>query len=322
MSTVLVTGAGGFVGSAIVRRLVEDGPMLWDGEPVGHVVAALRPGGSLERLETISGTPGWSVERVDLSDASSARDLVARTRPRAIVHGALDASVHAGAGLGHAPLEALLDCLERLGDARFVQVGSAWVLASGTHLAEDAPVDPRTAYARHKLEQDRLVAEARVPWINLRLFNLFGRYEKPTRLVPTLVARLRRGETADVTHGTQLRDFNDVDDAATAFALALRAPDDEWNAVYHIGSGRATSVSELVEMVAELTGNPGLVRFGSESTQDQDLAALTADSGLAARTLGWTVPAPLEERVREAVEWWLERLDPRGIRRPAEESLR
>lgn len=322
VNTVLVTGAGGFVGSAIVRRLVEDRATLWDGHPIDHIVAAVRPGGSLERLEAIEETPGWSVEPVDLRDASSARDLVTRSRPRAVVHAALDSTIHHGAEIGHGPLAALLDVLDAAGDARFVHVGSAWVLASGTDLAEIASVDPRTAYARHKLEEDRLVANTRVPWINLRLFNLFGRYESPTRLVPTLVARLRRGEKAEVTHGAQLRDFNDVDDAAAAFALALRAPDEAWNALYHIGSGRPTSVRALVAMVAELTGNANLVRFGAESTHDQDLAALTADSRLAARKLGWSVAAVLEDRVRKAVEWWLDRLATDLTPRPAEESLR
>ena len=224
--------------------------------------------------------------------------------------------------VGQRWLESLLEGVEALADSRIVHAGSAWVLASGTRLAEDARLDPASAYARHKAGQDRLLGQGHVPWINLRLFNVFGRYEKLSRLVPSLVVRLHRGQPAAVSHGGQVRDFNDVDDVAAAFTLALAAKDDAWNAMYHIGTGRATSARELAEMVAGVTGHADLIRFGAGTTQDQDLPALTSDPGLATRMLGWEVDTPLEQRVRSTVEWWLERLVSTDTRLPAEESIR
>ena len=326
MSVVLVTGAGGFVGSAVARRLITEGAQLWDGTRVTQVVALLRPGGSLERLEPIEHEDAWSVESVDLADSPSVERLLARLRPRAVIHTALDAAIYDGAAIGHRQLETLVDAIGKLDDSRLVHTGSAWVLAPGLQLAEDARVDPRSPYAIHKAEEDRLLPDlARnrgVSWINLRLFNVFGRYERPNRLLPGLVARLSRGEPADVSHGGQVRDFNDVDDVSRAFLLALAAPQKAWDAIYHIGSGRGTTARELVRIIAGFTGNADLIRFGAETTPDQELSALVSNPTLAARALGWMVEAPLEDRVRSAVEWWRQRLSSTTGLRPAEESVR
>ena len=95
-ATVLVSGAGGFVGSAILRKLVwgqeHDETCLWDGSPVEEVVALVRPGGSLERLEEVVGHGAWSVAEVDLSVGDELRAVLRRVQPRAIVHAALDLS--------------------------------------------------------------------------------------------------------------------------------------------------------------------------------------------------------------------------------------
>ncbi len=306
--SVLVTGAGGFVGSAVVRRLV-NGPE--------HVVALLSPAGSMERLEELPADGSWSIERADVSDRDELRAVLDRVRPRAIVHVALSAAAYTEVHpLDDDPIVAgpLSTLFEALGpDSRFVYAGSAWVLRAGDRLDESAPVEPLKPYARNKARADELIPvlaeRAGVPWINLRLFNMFGRYEKPTRLLPTLVSRLARGEVAELTHGEQVRDFNDVDVMAGAFADALAASESACGALYHVGSGRATSVRELALDVAEALGRPELVRFGEAETQDEDLPCLVADPSLAERELGWQPDLDLEERVRGAVQWWLARLE-------------
>lgn len=312
MSTVLVTGGGGFVGSAVVRRLARPGAELWDGSAVDRVVALLRPEGSLARLETLAPDDPWAIERADVHDVAALRTVLRRWQPRAVVNAALDAAVYVGGGVGRTPLEALSRELASAGGERVVHTGSAWVLAPGVDLDETAPVDPRSPYARHKAAEDELLPivadRAGVDWINLRLFNVFGRYEKPSRLVPHLVARLSRGEPADVSAGDQLRDFNDVDEIAEAFVLALRAPPGACGDLYHIGSGRATTVRELALAVAEVAGDPEAIRFGAGRTPDQDLPALVAKSDRAQRVLGWRPERSLEARVRAAAEWWIERL--------------
>ena len=310
---MLVTGAGGFVGSAVVRRLVRAGTELWDGSPVDCVVALLRPKSLPSRLEVLTRDDPWTVERANLQDAGALGEVLRRVRPRAVVNAALDAAVHSGKIVGHGPLETLFTELAGFEGERIVHAGSAWVLAPGVHLAEDAVVDPRSPYARHKAEEDellpRLGERSAVGWINLRLFNIFGRYEMPSRLLPYLVSRLLHGEPADISHGDQVRDFNDVDDIAQAFALALRAPESACGALYHIGSGRATTVREFALAVAEVAGDPKLIRFGAGRTPDQDLPSLVGEPARARRVLGWRPDNSLDERLRAAAEWWLARLD-------------
>ncbi len=329
MSAVVVTGAGGFVGSAIVRRLVQVRPLLWDGKPLERVVALLRPGGSAARLAELSGHEGWSIEQIDVYNRAELRELLRRVRPRAVLNTALDADVFSGAPVSHEPLESLfLELGELTDDARLVHAGSAWVLAPGIGLDEGALLEPRSPYALHKAREDELLAEfgdaCGVRWIGLRLFNIFGRYEKPSRLLPYLVTQLSRGEAAEVSHGDQLRDFNDVDDIAGAFVLALAAAEEgAWDALYHIGSGRATTVRDFVLSVASLVGDPAQIRFGAGRTPDQELAALVADPSRAERVLGWKPEQRLEERLQAAIDWWLARLSsPVSDRPPREEALR
>lgn len=309
---MLVTGAGGFVGSAIVRRLVRPGTKLWDGSPVDRVIALLRPGGSAERLEAAGEAERWRIERADAHDPRQLGDVVRRVRPRAVVNAVLDPAVYTSDAVGHAPLEALFAELADVDGERIVHAGSAWVLAPGLRLDEHAALDPRSPYARHKAAEDELLpvlgTRTGVDWIDLRLFNVFGRYEKPSRLLPYLVAQLSRGEHAEVSHGAQVRDFNDVDDVADAFALALGASESACGSLLHVGSGRATTVRELASMVAATAGDASLIRFGAGRTADDDLPALVAEPARVRRVLGWKPQGSLEERVRTAAEWWLMRL--------------
>lgn len=317
--TVLVTGAGGFVGSAVVRLLVRTlhgGALAFaDGAPVRQVVALIRPGGSRERLQEIAGLQGWSVESADLAASSQLRDVLYRTRPRVIMHLGLDGRLQRDLPeaerhrVNVGPIETLFAGLAGVPRARLIHTGSAWVLPSGSRLAEDSPLQPWSTFTANKARLDEVLPalgeKADVRWINLRLFNIFGKHEAATRLLPSLVARLTRDQDMEISYGDQVRDFNEVDDMALAYLRALQADDSSCNQLYHIGSGRGTSVRDFALAVAQTTGNAHRIHFGSRQTTDQALRELVADPVLAEHRLGWKPAAALESRILIATQWWM-----------------
>ena len=320
---VLVTGAGGFVGSAIVRLLVKSMHEVRPGPSGGimadHVVALLSPRGSTERLEELPKTREWSIQYVDLTDRRALERVLGSVTPRAVVHAALDASTYRDLPeaeqhrMNVAPLETLFEGLRGTPGARFVHTGSAWVLPSGDRLDETVKPEPRSPYALCKAKAEQCLPllgdSTGVSWINLRLFNIFGRYEQPSRLLPYLVSKLTMGEEANLSHGNQIRDFTDVDDMASAYLLALGVDESACGRVYHIGSGRGMSARDFAMTVADFTGNARLIRFDAGVTADQDLPCLVADTALAQRVLGWSPTWDLNSRIRRTVEWWRDRLN-------------
>ncbi len=312
LSVVVVTGAGGFLGSAVVRSLVRAGAAFSDEAPVEHVVAAIRPGGTLTRLEELDGEAGWSIERTDVFDPDDLARLLAAVRPRAVINAALDHDSYTTVDEGRfaeQPLRTIVKWLRGVPGSRYLHAGSAWVLAGGDHLDENAPVAPASPYGENKARADALLAEVTdVSWINLRLFNMFGRYEDSGRLLPTLVDRLASGAPVELTHGRQVRDFNDVDTVARAFVAALAAPASADRRVYHIGSGRGTRVRDLAALVASFVSHDSELHFGSVPTEDETLQSLVANPQLARNVLGWEPDHDLAACVRNAVEWRLERI--------------
>jgi nucleoside-diphosphate-sugar epimerase len=320
--TILVAGAAGFVGSAVVRACVQalqnnEELCFSDGTSVTHVAALVRPGSSLERLGELRESASWSIEYANLANRRELRTVLEKVRPRTILHVALDRRSYLEVpqeGLGPLVvewLETLFEGLSGVKGARFIHTGSAWVLAPGTGLDEQARIGPRTPYAENKFREDLMLPtlgeRTGVPWINLRLFNTFGKYENPSRLLPYLLARLAAGETADLSHGEQVRDFNDVDLVARAYLLALRAPDSACGAVYHIGSGRGATMREFAMAAAAILGRADLIRFGAATTQDQDMSCLVADPRLAQLVLNWAPETDLEKLIRRTARWWLDR---------------
>jgi nucleoside-diphosphate-sugar epimerase len=266
---ILVTGATGFVMSAVVRELAAR----------GHEVAAADlkpPDGDLRTY--LGGQPGpVRFHEVDVRAADAVAALVRAVRPERAVHGAAITSIPAdaertrfvetvavnGGGTLHA-----LEALRAAGAGRVVVVSSGAVYGPRPDLrpiTEDEPKDPQGVYAITKWMADALARRyAAVHGMDLavvRLASPFGPFERDTGSRPLLspvwhwARAALAGERIEVPGAPVPRDVIHVDDIARGIAAVLLAPRLVHDA-YHVGWGRAATPREILDALAALV--PGL----------------------------------------------------------------
>ena len=267
METILLTGAGGFVGR--------------------HVAAPLA--GTLAGRARVV-TPGANAtgRRIDLLDADARRALVDAERPDIVVHLAW---VTEHGRFWTAPENAAweaasLDLFNQafaLGARRVVGTGSCaeydWTTGAAAY-PEDAPLRPHTPYGAAKARTAAGLADMaagyEASWAWGRLFFLFGPGEPPGRLVPLMLRAALSGEPLGIGPGEAERDFWDVRNAGAAIAaLALSDLDGSVN----IASGRAVRFDALAALIERVAGAEGAIRPGARPLAPGEPVRLVADTG-------------------------------------------
>ena len=266
MSTVLLTGATGFVGRHIHRHLITNGH---------DVRTVLRPGSSSRLAMPVPS--GKITETPDLF--AEDQDWWARVCEGvdAVIHSAwyveprhyLDSPENAVCVAGS--LE-LARGATKAGVKHFVGIGTCMEYRlPSAQLHIDAPVGPSNFYSICKLGLYHMLRE----WHGLhdvlfswcRIFYLYGEGEHPDRLVPYLRRSLAAGEVAKLSSGDQLRDYLDVSDAGAMIAGIV---DTGQAGVINICSGEQTTIRAFVESIAHEYGRPDLLAFGARSVPGID----------------------------------------------------
>jgi len=300
----LLTGAAGFVGSRVARLLVR----------TGHTVfAIIQPESSSERLEDCISRlhPLY----VDLRDAQAVRRLLKEAKPECVVHLAW----YTVPGKYWSAVENL-DCVTMTialaqsaaenGCRRFVGIGSCaeydWDYGFLSEVA--TPLNPRTIYGVCKNETRILIeafcAQVPMEFAWARLFYLFGPWEDPCRLVPSVIRALLKGEVAACTEGKQMRDFLHVDDAASA--ICAFASSGRQGAV-NVGSGEPVSVRDIVDLIGRTLGRSDLISYGAIQPDPNDPPLLLADVRRLRKEVGWCPSLSLREALINTVQWWREK---------------
>jgi len=298
---VLITGAAGFIGSQVARKVLQEGHT---------VIAALRPGESAERL-TDCLDAGAQI-RCDLGDTEAVRRLIAHTQPEIALHLAWYVEPgkfwEAGENLDCVRISLnLVRALAEAGCSRFVGAGTCaeydWDFGL---LTEDVtPLRPRSLYGISKNATRELLqafcAKAGMSFAWTRFFLLYGPGEARERLVPYVVLTLLEGGVAKCTQGEQARDFLHVEDAASAMWSVAKS---DWSGAVNIGSGQAIKVRTLLLTVARLLGRESQLALGALTSDAQEPPLLLADVQRLARVVGWKPALTLEEGLTRTCEWW------------------
>ncbi|MEK6544015.1 MAG: NAD(P)-dependent oxidoreductase [Elusimicrobiota bacterium] len=293
---VLVTGAGGFLGSQVVRELAGRGHEVYG--------ADARFSGELP-----TGVRGVAL---DLRDAQAVREALARIRPECAIHLAWY-TVHGR--YWTAPEN--LDCVSwSMGLARaLAEVGCRRLVVAGTcaeydwkhdRLQEDVtPCAPTTLYGIAK-DATRRVLEGFCGASGMtfawgRIFLLYGPYEHPDRLVAHIAGGLVRGERPRCGNATLQRDFLHVSDVASAFCALAES---QVEGPVNIASGVAVSIRQVADRLAVMAGRPGGVDFGASPAKMGEPPLLVADVKRLTQEVGWKPSKTLDGGLAETLDWW------------------
>jgi UDP-glucose 4-epimerase len=136
------------------------------------------------------------------------------------------------------------------------------------------------------------------------LYSVYGPYEEPTRLIPALIACGSRGDLPPLVNPEVARDYVYVDDVSEACVLAAASPTGERGAVFNVGTGVQTSLSEVVEIARGVMGVSKEPSWGSMPNRQWDTDVWVADKTKIERELGWQSRFTFEDGFRETVKWF------------------
>jgi len=298
----LVTGAAGFVGAALCRRLLHDGNEV-------HVV--LKPETATWRLD--DALDDLHVHRGDLRDEDRARALATAVRPDVVyhlaTHGAYPFQTDADGIIQTNILGTwnLLKALSQVDYEVFVNTGSSSEYGFKQYaMRETDLLEPNSYYAAAKCAQTLLcqhvAGQEQRAITTFRLFSVYGPFEEPSRLVPTIIANCLAGRELTLVAPETARDFVYIDDVVDAY-LRIDALGRLRGEIINIGSGVQRTVRAIVDLVLRHTGTRVRCRWGEMPSRIWDTSTWVADCTKAGRLLGWQAATPLADGLKETVAW-------------------
>jgi NAD dependent epimerase/dehydratase len=314
--TVLVTGAGGFIGSHLCERLVAD----------GHSVRALcrytsrRSIGNLAELPP-DVLPELDLRFGDLKDSDYVRDAV--DGAETIYH--LGASVSVPYSF-EAPREVvttnILGTLNVLAAAKACETPSTLQMSSSevygtaqyTPIDEDHPLHAQSPYAASKVGADKLAETFcmtyELPVVVARPFNTFGPRQSLRAVIPTIVTQAIKGGRLELGSLTTTRDFVFVKDTVEGLIRLASEPACAGD-TFNIATGSDISVGDVVGLVGEILGRELEVVSKEERIRPDksEVHQLLGSPAKLKQAVGWEPTTPMREGLEAVVEWFNERAD-------------
>jgi nucleoside-diphosphate-sugar epimerase len=298
----LVTGAGGFVGANLVRRLRHDGH---------EVHATSRPSGDHSRL---AGLDDVIVHEVNLGLPGAAGALVSDVSPEWIFHLAAHGAYSWQTDSRQicqanvlATME-LVDAAERHSVKAFVHAGSSSEYGFRDHAPDEHErPEPNSAYAVTKAAATMYCSHRAnaggLPAVTLRLYSVYGAYEDSRRLVFALIRHGLEGRLPPLVSPETARDFVYVQDVCDALVLAAEKAAERAGEIYNVGSGHQTTLRELVDCVRDLLAIQIEPDWDTHPQRTWDTDKWCASTKRIAHELKWSARTGIAEGLAHTIAW-------------------
>ena len=304
MKRVLLTGGSGFVGANLARRLIADGHEV-------HLL--LRPGYQAWRVDPVR--EHVRCRELDLDDLATVTQVVRQIRPEWVFHLAAHGAYSWQTDLKQMVLTNiqgtmnLVQACVQSGFEAFVNAGSSSEYGLKDHPpAETEFLEPNSHYAVTKAAASlfcRYTAQhSNLTLTTLRLYSVYGAFEEPNRLMPSLIRHGLQGDLPPLVAPETARDYVHVEDAVEAFVLATGQNTAKPGAVYNVGTGVQTTLRQVVEVARKVMRISAEPVWGSMPPRQWDTFCWVADSHLIRKELGWTPRHSFEEGFRQMVDWY------------------
>lgn len=305
---VLVTGAGGFIGSHLTERLVEQGAN----------VRALVHYNALQSRGWLDHSPVRSEVEVlfgDISDRDSVRaamrDVVVVFHLAALI--GIPYSYHAPLSYVRTNVEGTLNILQaarELSVERLVHTSTSEVYGTARYVPIDElhPLQGQSPYAASKIGADKM-AEAfhlsfGLPVVTVRPFNTFGPRQSARAVIPTIIVQCLSRDAIHLGNTYPTRDLNYVANTVEGFLLAASTPEAIGQTI-HLGSGQEIGIGELALLIGRLVGREITIETDAKRVRPNgsEVDHLLADNTRAQKLLNWSPQVGLEEGLVRTIDW-------------------
>jgi NAD dependent epimerase/dehydratase len=310
---VLVTGAGGFIGSHLVEALVREGAQVrafvrytsagtwgWlDESPLRAELEVLS--GDLRDPETLA--PALRDVEVVFHLAALIAIPYSYVTPLAYVRTNVEGTVN------------LLEAARAAGVARVVHTSTSEVYGSARYVPidEQHPLQGQSPYSASKIGADMLADSFyrayALPVVTLRPFNTYGPRQSARAVIPAIITQALAGRSVELGALTPTRDFTFVGDTVRGFLLAGAVPAAVGRTI-NLGVGREIAISELAKLIARLLGRTLTTAHDAsrDRPQQSEVERLCSDNRLARELLGWEPQVSLEQGLHATIDWLSEHL--------------
>jgi dTDP-glucose 4,6-dehydratase len=313
---VLVTGAGGFIGSHLVERLVKAGASVR-----AFVRYNSRADPGLLRMASPEICSNLTLIGGDLRDADAIRKAVDGCKfvfhlgalisiPYSYLHPAEVAETNL---IG--TLNVLMACRD-LGVQRLMHTSTSEVYGTAltAMISESHPLQGQSPYSASKIGADKMAESFYcaygLPVVTVRPFNTYGPRQSARAVIPTIITQAIAKQTIRLGSLDTIRDFTYVDDTVNGFLSSASAKDVE-GCTFNLGTGTAVSIAELSELIIQKVGSQVKIELDETRLRPQksEVKRLLSDNSLALERLGWKPVVNLADGLEKTITWIRENLD-------------